>query len=191
MKMQNQFYQNHSSVLIDCDFTTPPAYFASCQEIYLVQSMDILTIQPLTAFLRDLKNQGALEPEKVRVVINKELKVRGLDTKIIVGGMARYNDPSMTVMKDLFNKDMVKACTIPFDEKVYSKYLETMATCKVSLNGYSNKFMEKLTALAGSVYPTLNNKKAYNPANSAEGISSNNVFSNNMNDTLNKMKKKF
>ena len=183
--------QNHSLVLIDCDFTTPPAYFASCQEIYLVQSMDILTIQPLTAFLRDLKNQGALEPEKVRVVINKELKVRGLDTKIIVGGMARYNDPSMTVMKDLFNKDMVKACTIPFDEKVYSKYLETMATCKVSLNGYSNKFMEKLTALAGSVYPTLNNKKAYNPANSAEGISSNNVFSNNMNDTLNKMKKKF
>ena len=183
--------QNHSLVLIDCDFTTPPAYFASCQEIYLVQSMDILTIQPLTAFLRDLKNQGALEPEKVRVVINKELKVRGLDTKIIVGGMARYNDPSMTVMKDLFNKDMVKACTIPFDEKVYSKYLETMATCKVSLNGYSNKFMEKLTALAGSVYPTLNNKKAYNPANSAEGISSNNVFSSNMNDTLNKMKKKF
>ncbi len=183
--------QNHSLVLIDCDFTTPPAYFASCQEIYLVQSMDILTIQPLTAFLRDLKNQGALEPEKVRVVINKELKVRGLDTKIIVGGMARYNDPSMTVMKDLFNKDMVKACTIPFDEKVYSKYLETMATCKVSLNGYSNKFMEKLTALAGSVYPTLNNKKAYNPANSAEGISSNNVFSSNMNDTLNKMKNKF
>ena len=185
--------QNHSLVLIDCDFTTPPAYFASCQEIYLVQSMDILTIQPLTAFLRDLKNQGALEPEKVRVVINKELKVRGLDTKIIVGGMARYNDPSMTVMKDLFNKDMVKACTIPFDEKVYSKYLETMATCKVSLNGYSNKFMEKLTVLAGSVYPTLNNKKAYNPMNSADGISSNNnnIFSNNMNNTLNKMKNKF
>ena len=185
--------QNHSLVLIDCDFTTPPAYFASCQEIYLVQSMDILTIQPLTAFLRDLKNQGALEPEKVRVVINKELKVRGLDTKIIVGGMARYNDPSMTVMKDLFNKDMVKACTIPFDEKVYSKYLETMATCKVSLNGYSNKFMEKLTVLAGSVYPTLNNKKAYNPMNSADGISSNNnnIFSNNTNNTLNKMKNKF
>ena len=89
------------------------------------------------------------------------------------------------------DKDMVKACTIPFDEKVYSKYLETMATCKVSLNGYSNKFMEKLTALAGSVYPMLNNKKAYNPANASDGISSNNVFSNNMNDTLNKMKKKF
>ena len=45
--------QNHSLILIDCDFETDPSYFASCQEIYLVQSMDILTIQPLTAFVRD------------------------------------------------------------------------------------------------------------------------------------------
>ena len=183
--------QNHSVVLIDCDFNTPPAYFASCQEIYLVQSMDVLTIQPLTAFLRDLKNQGALEPEKVRVVINKEVKVKGLDTKMIVGGMARYNDPSMTVMKDLFNKDMVKACTIPFDLSVYSKYLEIIATCQVSLNAYPKAFREKLGSLAGLVYPMINNKKAYNPMDNSDGISSNNVFSSNMNNTLNKMKKKF
>ena len=41
----------------------------------------ILTIQPLTAFLRDLKSKGVLEAEKVRVVINKELKVRSLTAK--------------------------------------------------------------------------------------------------------------
>ena len=43
--------QNESLVLIDCDFETDPSYFANAQEIYLIQSMDILTIQPLTAFL--------------------------------------------------------------------------------------------------------------------------------------------
>ena len=113
--------QNHSLILIDCDFETPPAYFAMCQEIYLVQSMDILTVQPLTAFLRELKFKGAWEPEKARVVINKETKVKGLNGKMIIAGMSRYNGPDMSVMTDLFNRDMVKACTIPFDEKVYAK----------------------------------------------------------------------
>ena len=41
---------NYSVVLIDCDFNTNLGYFASIQELYLVQSMDVLTIQPLTAF---------------------------------------------------------------------------------------------------------------------------------------------
>ena len=47
--------KNYSLVLIDCDFETEMEYFENAQEIYLVQSMDILTIQPLTAFLRELK----------------------------------------------------------------------------------------------------------------------------------------
>ena len=126
--------QNHSLILIDCDYDTDISYFASCQEMYLVQSMDILTIQPLTAFIRDLKFKGAWEPEKARVVINKEIPIKVLNNKMIIGGMSRYNGPDMSVMTDLFNKDMVKACSIPFDEKVYGKYLETMATCKLSLN---------------------------------------------------------
>ena len=44
--------KKHSLVLIDCDFNTPLQYFEKTQEIYLVQTFDILTIQPLTAFLR-------------------------------------------------------------------------------------------------------------------------------------------
>ncbi len=35
------------------------------QEIYLVQSLDVLTIQPLTASLRDLKAKNVLNPEKL------------------------------------------------------------------------------------------------------------------------------
>ena len=108
--------QSHSLVLIDCDYDTDLSYFASCQELYLVQSMDILTIQPLTAFLRELKTNGILEPEKIRVIINKELKVKSLSIKAIIGGLSYYNDPAMSFMTELFNKDMVKACTIPFEE---------------------------------------------------------------------------
>ncbi len=185
--------QNHSLVLIDCDFETDPAYFASCQEIYLVQSMDILTIQPLTAFLRELKFKGAWEPEKVRVVINKETKIRCLNNKMIIAGMSRYNGPDMSVMTDLFNRDMVKACSIPFDEKVYSKYLETMATCKLSLNGYPKPFMTKLQVLGEMVYPRLNSKKSSGSMDNAmnSNMNNSNVFSNNTNDTLNQMKNRY
>ena len=152
--------QNHSVVLIDCDYTTDPSYFALCQEIYLVQSLDILTIQPLTAFLRDLKTQGVLEPEKVRVVINKNMKVGSLTTKILIAGMSFYNDPAMSFMTELFNKDMVKYCEIPFDERAYSKYLESMVNCSVSLSGYSQAFIAKLKTLGEMVYP-LTSKQSY------------------------------
>ena len=47
--------KNYSLILLDCDFETNFGYFKEAQEIYLVQSFDVLTIQPLTAFLRDLK----------------------------------------------------------------------------------------------------------------------------------------
>ena len=141
--------------MIDCDFETDPAYFASCQEIYLVQSMDILTIQPLTAFLRDLKSKGVLEPEKIRVVINKEIAVRSLTTKAIIGGMSFYNDPGMSFMTELFNRDLVKAYSIPFEDKVYSIYLDAMVNCNLSINGYTNSFKEKLKNLGSSVYPLV------------------------------------
>ena len=186
--------QNHSLVLIDTDFTTPPAYFASSQEIYLVQSMDILTIQPLTAFLRDLKFKGAWEPEKARVVINKEVPIRILSSKTIIGGMSRYNGPDMSVMTDLFNKDMVKACSIPFDEKVYAKYLETLATCKLSISSLPKQFRAKLQILGEMVYPRLNSKTSYSPSPDMGGATYNpngNAFSSDTNNILNKMKKKF
>ena len=60
--------KNHSLILIDCDFNTPIEYFAKVQELYLVQSMDVLTIQPLTEFLRELKIKNALEESKIRII---------------------------------------------------------------------------------------------------------------------------
>ena len=146
----------HSLVLIDADFETPSRYFAESQEIYLVQSMDILTIQPLTAFLRDLKSKNLLSPEKLRIVINKELRVKSLTPKVLIGGMAYYNEPAMTFMTELFDKDKVKYCTIPFEMENYSKYLETLVDCNVSTKGYTKVFMANLKALSNMVYPLLN-----------------------------------
>ena len=150
--------KNYSLVLIDSDFDTPYTYFEHAQEIYLVQSMDILTIQPLTAFLRDLKAKDNLIHEKLKVVINKYTKVKGLNSKVVIGGMAFYNDPSMSFMTELFNKDTIKHINIPFDEAVYSKYIEGLVNCKVSLNGYGKSFISALKELGNIVYPLLNNK---------------------------------
>ncbi len=183
--------QNHSLVLIDCDFETDPSYFASCQEIYLVQSMDILTIQPLTAFLRELKAKGVLESEKVRVVINKEIKVKSLTTKAIIGGMSFYNDPSMSFMTELFNKDMVKACSIPFEDSVYSKYLDSMATCKLSISSYSKQFTNQLKNLGNMVYPLVGKGNYGGKVPSGPDYGKKKGFSSNMNNTLNQMKNKY
>lgn len=96
--------QNSSLVLIDCDFNTDFGYFANSQEIYLVQSMDILTIQELTGFLRDLKTKGILDQEKLRVVVNKELKVRNLSSKAVIGWMSKISRTSNICRRDRSRK---------------------------------------------------------------------------------------
>lgn len=178
--------QNYSAVLMDCDFNTPAEYFGVAQEIYVVQTMDILTIQPMTAFLRDLKAKDILRPEKIRVVINKEIRVRGLTPKTIIGGLAFYNDPAMSFMTELFNKETVKFCTIPFEEDVCSRYLEGVMDCEITINGYSRNFNMKLKELANMVYPLLGNKYK-----SVGDYSSNYKFSADMNNTLEQMKNRY
>ena len=192
--------KNHSLILIDCDFNTPIEYFAKVQELYLVQSMDVLTIQPLTEFLRELKIKNALEESKIRIVLNKILRVRGVTGKKIVGGMSNYNDPEMSFMTELFDRNTVKvAAQIPFDEDVYAKYLEGLIECEIKLNGYPKEFKAKLTTLAETIYPLLpnnnNNNGKKNKKNSKQGYSSNNQypnsFSSGMNDTLNSMRNRY
>ena len=178
--------KNYSAILIDCDFDTPIEYFDICHEMYLVQSMDVLTMQPLTAFLRNLQSKGVLKEEKLRVVINKSVDIKSVSIKVLIGGISKYNDPSLTYMKDLFNKDKIKYCTIPFELHNYIKYLDSVITCKISLNGYTPAFMNALNELGNMVYPVLN-KPMYTP----RGDKYQDGFSNEMNDTLNKMKRKY
>lgn len=174
--------KNYEVVLIDTDFDTPVSYFDASQEIYLVQSMDVLTMQPLTAFLRNLQSKGVLKEEKLRVVINKSVNIKSVSVKVLIGGISKYNDPSMSFMKDLFNKDTVKYCQIPFEVQNYIKYLDSVITCKISLNGYTGGFISALNELGNMIYPVLNNTGTFTPRG-------NNAFSDEMNDTLNKMKK--
>lgn len=178
--------KNYSLVILDCDFKTNYNYFIQAQEIYLVQSLDILTIQPLTAFLRELKAKNILNPEKIRIVLNKMISLKSVTERAIIGGMAYYNDPAMSFMTELFNKDTVKYCTIPFEEQTYAKYLDGIINCKITLNGYSKNFMATLNTLADMVYPLIADNTTKN--NSYNGYKPSNSFSPSMNNTLNKMK---
>ena len=182
----NTLTQNFSVVLIDCDFQTSSRYFERAQEIYLVQSMDVLTIQPLTAFLKQLKNRNVLKQEKLRVVINKEQKMKNLPIKLLIAGISKYNSPDMTLMDELFNKDTISYCTIPFEMQNYSKYLEALVDCSLSLNGYTKQLISALKELADMVYPLMD-KTSYGPRTSGY----NNSFSSEINSTLNRMKKNY
>ena len=118
--------KKHSLILIDCDFKTPINYFEYATELYLVQTMEVLTIQPFTEILSELKNRGVLRESKIRIIINKYVEVNGITEKEIIGGMAFYNDPAMAYMKELFNKNFVPYITIPFEKNIYEKYLEAV-----------------------------------------------------------------
>ena len=180
----------HTVVLMDCDFTTPMRYFKYAQEIYLVQSMDILTIQPLTAFLRQLSDKDMFEESKVRVVLNKFIRTKEINEEILIGGISIYNDAAMTVRKELFNRKTVQHITIPFDLKSYLRYLDGLVTCDVSLKGYNKDFLQSLKDLAGMIYKTGKKDAKYMPP-SVKNNSNNNGFSPRMNNTLNQMKKNY
>lgn len=179
--------QNHTVVLIDCDFSTPKGYFAEVQEVYLVQTMDVLTIQPLTAFLKELMAQNILEEQKIRIIINKYVKIRGISEKEIIGGMAYYNDPAMTFMTGLFDRNLVKYISIPFEEETYVRYLEGLINCEISLKGHSKVFMQSLKQLGNMVYPLISGKGTYKPPTSGY----NSGFSSSMNSTLDQMKRNY
>ena len=178
--------KNFSVVLIDCDFDTPMEYFDKAQEIYLVQSMDVLTMQPLTAFLRNLQSKNILRQEKLKIVINKSVKIKSVSVKRLIDGISNYNDPSMTYMKNLFDPERIAYCEVPLEIPNYIKYLDSMINCSISLNGYTEPLMMALKQLTGMVYPLIN-RQTYSP----RGNQYKDNFSSNINSTLNKMKNKY
>lgn len=190
-KVLTTLLNNYSAILIDTDFNTDPEIFETVQEIYLVQTMDVLTIQPLTAFLRNLKSKGILKPEKLKIVINKYEKVRGLNVKTLIGGMANYNAPNMTYMTELFNKDNIPYCEIPFEVQNYIKYLESMVMCSLTLNGYTKVLLESLRRLANMVYPLVS-RQQYGPMSDGKREKkSREPFSSRTNETLNRMRNQY
>ena len=184
-KILETLLKNHSLILIDTDFNTPFRYFEQSQEIYLVQTLDVLTIQPLTAFLRELKAKNILEEKKIRIVLNKFVRLKGVTEKTIIGGMAYYNDPSMSFMTELFNRNTVRYATLPFEIETYTRYLEGIIECEISLKGYSKIFLKSLKELGDMLYAQGG---TYVPP-TASGYNTQNTFSPNMNETLNQMRR--
>lgn len=176
--------KNYSVVLIDCDFKTPLSYFSYAQEIYLVQSMDVLTIQPLTSFLNELRSKNILDEKKLRIILNKVEKLKKASEKVIIGGMSSYNDPAMTYMVELFDKNLIKYISIPFDEQVYVKYLDGLIDCEISLKGYPKNIIQTLTELANMIYKNTAGTTSYRPP-TVNG----NGFSPSINSTLEQMRK--
>lgn len=174
-------------VLLDCDFTTDAEFFNISNEVYLVQSMDAFTIQPLTKFLSDLKLKNKLDDNKIKVVINKYVKLRKLDERMIIGGMSKYNEPSMTLQRDLFDPNKIQAVIIPFEEQNYAKYVEEIAMCQLSLNGFSQDLLASLEELKNMVYPLVsgnafNGNQNNNFNNNGYG---NSYMNNNQNNNYN------
>jgi len=176
----------HSAVLIERDFDTSPEIFASVQEIYLVQTMDVLTIQPLTAFLRELKVKNVLDESKLRIIINKYVKLKGISEKAIIGGMAYYNDPAMSFMTELFDRNTIRYLLVPLEYENYTTYIESLINCDITLKGYSKNFMQCLKQIGNSIYPLANEKNSKYVPNQYQ-----NNFSSNMNNTLSRMRKKY
>ena len=102
--------------------------------------------------------------------------------------MSCYNSPNMTYMTELFNKDTIKYCEIPFEMQNYVKYLDSLANCVISLNGYTKQFITSLRELANMVYPLVN-KQPYSTA--FDEKRNRNPFSSQTNEILNRMKKNY
>ncbi len=181
--------KKHTLLLIDTDFDTPVGYFKQSQETYLVQTLDILTIQPLTAFLRELKSKNILDENKLKIILNKTVRVRGISDKTIIGGMAYYNDPAMSFMTELFDRNTIKYVAVPFEEEIYAKYLEGIIECDINLKGYSKTFMQTLRELGNMVYTaSAGSNRSYQPPSA--GNNGGSGFSN-MNSTLEQMRRNY
>ena len=143
--------QNNNVVLIDSDFTTPPDYFRLCQEIFVVQDMDILNIPQLTLFLRNLKERG-VPMSKIRVIINKHVKC-ALTAKDIIDGIATYTSYDLKMYDELFNSSNMPYYILPFDISNYTKYVEMVYKYSNKFASFTDDFRANLNNIINSIYP--------------------------------------
>ena len=145
-----------------------------------------------------MKLSNILQPEKLRAVINKAQKIRGLNEEMIVGGMSTYNDPEMSIQDRLFDMKAISKTVIPFDMDSYSIYLSGIANCEISTRGYNKVFLNSLNRLADQVYPVVSggtlkrrNKEKANNSGYMSYEQNGSRFSNNMSSTLDEMKRQY
>lgn len=144
--------QNNSILLIDADFSTPVDYFKLCQEIYLVQDMNVLNINQITMFLRELKSRG-VAMNKVKIIINKHVKC-ALTAKALIDGIATYTSYDLKMFDELFNSSTIPYYILPFDVENYKKYIEMVYKYSNKFATFSEGFQENLKKIINTIYPT-------------------------------------
>lgn len=146
--------QHNNVILIDADFTTPADFFRLCQEIYIVQDMNVLNINQVSIFLRQLKSKG-IPLHKVRVVINKHVKCT-LTAKEILDGIATYTSYDLKMYDELLNSNTIPYYILPFDTENYRKYIEMVHKYSNKFSTFTDDFKENLIKLINSIYPIGN-----------------------------------
>jgi arsenate reductase-like glutaredoxin family protein len=166
--------QNNNVILIDTDFTTPPDYFRLCQEIYIVQDMDILNVSQVTMFLRELRERG-VPFSKIRVIINKHVKC-ALTSKDILEGIATYTSYDLKMYDELFNSATIPYYILPFDQENYKKYIEMVFKYSNKFATFTDDFKDGLYKIINSIYPIAGIKsvsdRVTNNTNSSRGFAS-------------------
>ena len=107
--------KNNNVVLIDADFSTPLDYFRLANDIYIVQDMNILNVNQITMFLRELKQRG-IGMEKVKIVINKYVDC-SLSSKDIIDGIATYTSYDLKMFDELFNPKRIQYFVLRISKK--------------------------------------------------------------------------
>ena len=146
--------ENNTVILIDADFTTPTDYFRLCQEIYVVQDMDVLNISQLTVFLRELKNRG-LPMSKIRLIINKHMKC-ALTAKDILDGITTYTSYDLKNYDEIFANGNIPYYIIPFHEDNYRKYVEMIFKYTNVFSTFTDDFKTSLNRIINAIYPIGN-----------------------------------
>lgn len=146
--------QKNNVVLIDADFSTPIDYFRLCQDIYIVQDMDVLNIPQLTLFLKELKTRG-VPMSKIKIVINKHVKC-SLTSKAIVEGIATYTSFDLKMFDQLFDPNTISTFILPFDVENYKKYIDMVYKYSNKFASFTDDFRQGLYNLINTIYPIGN-----------------------------------
>lgn len=145
---------NNSVVLVDCDFSTPIDYYRLAQEIYIIQDMDVLNVNLITMFLREIKTRG-IPLNKVRIIINKHVKC-ALTAKDILDGIATYTSFDLKMFDELFAASEMQYYILPFSEDNYTKYVEMMYKYSNTFSSFTKEFRDALMKIVNAIYPIGN-----------------------------------
>lgn len=144
--------KNNNVVLIDADFSTPLDYFRLANDIYIVQDMNILNVNQLTMFLRELKQRG-IEMDKIKIIVNKYVDC-SLSSKEIIDGIATYTSYDLKMFDELFNPKRIQYFVLPFDVENYKKYVDMVYKYSNKFSSFTKNFQENLNGIINTIYPT-------------------------------------